>query len=482
MARRSHRLWNEDLRPSTLRPWGTYSITSIWFACMHNLGVYTAAAGFLLLGLPAWQALVGVFIGLLILWGATQLMAEPGHRYGIPLPVIARASFGVFGANFPALIRSVAAVAWYGIQTFLASHAVMIIVLLAFPSGETALGRWNFAGLSLLGWLCFLFTWGLQLFIAEHGMETIRLVQNWAGAVVSVVMIVMAAALTFQVDGAVDWSFGSAGLEIRSTLLVILQIAMAMCVVHAPMVLNFCDFTRFAPRARDVARANLYGLPVNGLIFAVTVVAVTTAGYRLFGVFIAEPTQILERTSNRWVVGIGALLFFAATLGVNIVANLVSPAFNFANVAPSRISFRKGALIASVLAIAVMPWKIFNSPATINYFLGTLGAMLGPLLGVIVADYYILRRRILRVDDLYTEDSNAIYHYSFGYNWRAFVAAAAGMVVAVPVSVIPLIPGWASLGWYVGVALGATLYIGLSRNNKAAIVEIQALEVSLPRQ
>jgi NCS1 family nucleobase:cation symporter-1 len=448
---------------------------------MHNLGVYTAVAGFLLLGLPAWQAGIGVFLGLLLLWGAAQFMADPGFRYGIPLPVIARASFGVFGANFPALVRSAAAVAWYGIQTYLASRAVMLLVLLVAPTAEASLAHWSFLGLSLLGWLCFLFTWGLQLFIAEHGMETIRVAQNWAGAVVSVVMIAMAIGLTMQAGGSVDWNFGGTnGLSWGSAILVILQIAMAMCVVHAPMVLNFCDFTRFTPKARDMTRANFYGLPINGLIFVVTVIAVTTAGHKLFGVLITEPTQILEHISNKWIVAIGALLFFAATLGVNIVANLVSPAFNFANVAPSKISFRQGAAIASVLSIAVMPWKIFNSAATVNYFLGTLGAMLGPLLGVIVADYYLLRKRILRIDDLYSEDAGDTYSYTRGYNWRAFAAAVIGMAVAIPVSVIPLIPGWAALGWYAGVVLGAGAYMFFSRRCsrpvEAPTVEVEQAE------
>lgn len=453
----STRLHNEDLAPSETRRWGAYSITAVWFAAVHNIGVYTAAAGFLLLGLPAWQVLIALLVGYLFTYVAAQLTGRAGQRYGIPLPVLARASFGIYGANLPALVRGAAAVAWYGIQTYLASHAVMILLIVIRPQlADAATG--GFLGLSPLGWVCFLTLWLLQLLVATHGMELIRRVQNCAGGLVSLVMVALAVGLTMQSGVSVDWGFGGTGLAAGDTLWEMFRVATLMFVTYATMILNFCDFTRFSPTEAAARRGNLFGLPLNGLLFSVTVVVVTIAGFSLFGRLVTEPTELLQASNNRWLIGIGALLFVFATLGVNIIANLVSPAYDFANVFPSRIDFRRGALIACVLSVLVMPWKLYASPIAVNYFLGTLGAFLGPLFGIIVFDYYVTRSQRLVVDDLYSEDPAGAYFYDGGIHRKAVFAFLAGITVSVPMSVVPAFSDWGWLAWYAGTAIAAFVY------------------------
>ncbi|GAA1566294.1 NCS1 family nucleobase:cation symporter-1 [Dactylosporangium maewongense] len=459
----SIRLYNSDLAPAADRRWGTYSIASIWFACLHNMGVYTAAAGFFLLGVPIWQVLIGIFLGLLLTWAGAELMGRFGFREGVPLPVAARVGFGVFGANIPALVRGGAAVAWYGIQTFLASHAVQILVLLLVPSAKALDHGHGFLGLSPLGWLCFLFIWGVQLFIAEHGMEAIRKTQNWAGAVVSIVMISLAVGLTAKAGFHLDYGDHTASGFSSGAAGAIVKIGTLLFVVYATMILNFCDFTRFSPTRRSYFWGNFFGLPVSGMVFAVTVLLLTGASYKLAGKALTEPTDFLQLTHNRWLVGIGAVLFIFATLGVNIIANLVSPAFDLANVNPARITFRRGALIASAVCVVVMPWKLFASPVAINYFLGSLGAMLGPMFGVIVADYYLLQRQRVDVDGLYSTDRTGPYFYSRGFNWRAIAAALIGVAVSVPLAVVPDFAAWSWVAWYAGTAAAAISHVVLTK-------------------
>ncbi|MEU8310505.1 NCS1 family nucleobase:cation symporter-1 [Actinomadura sp. NPDC048955] len=459
----SPRLYNSDLAPAAERRWGAYSITSIWFACLHNMGVYTAAAGFFLIGVPVWQVLAGVFLGLLLTWAGAELMGRFGFRQGVPLPVAARVGFGVYGANVPALIRGGAAVAWYGIQTFLASHAVQILVLLLIPSAKALDKSHHLLGLSPLGWLCFLFMWGIQLLIAEHGMEAIRKTQNWAGAVVSIVMLALAVGLTAKAGFTLDYGDGGPTQSSPGAVGAIIKIGTLMFVVYATMILNFCDFTRFSPNRRSYFWGNLLGLPVNGMVFAATVLLLTGASHELTGKALTEPTEFLQLTDNRWFVGIGALLFIFATLGVNIIANLVSPAYDLANLNPARITFRRGALLASAICVIVMPWKLFASPVAINYFLGSLGAMLGPMFGVIIADYYLLRRQRVDVDALYSSAASGPYFYARGFNWRAIVAAMIGIAISVPLSVVPAFAAWSWLAWYAGTAVAAIGHVALTK-------------------
>ncbi len=437
--------------------WGAYSITAVWFAALHNIGVYTAAAGMFLLGLPVWQATIGVVAGFALMFITAQLIGKVGQRYGVPFPVFARVSFGVYGANVAALARGVIAIAWYGIQTFLAAQAVVVLLLVLDP-GLADLTRSNFLGLSPLSGICFIGVWALQLLVVTHGMEMIRWVQNWAGAIVSILMVVLAIVLTVQAWGRMDFSIGGSGLSTGATLGKIVAITFATFTIHAPIFLNLCDFTRFSRSPDSVKRGNFWGLPINGFFFSVTVAVVAVAGYTLYGRFITEPTQILAESQNKVLIAVGAVLFVLATLGVNIVANLVSPAYDFANIFPRRITFTKGAVITCVLAVLVMPWKLYSSPVAVTYFLGAMGGLLGPIFAILMVDYYLCRKQHVFVDDLYTDSPVGLYYYRRGINPRALVSLLISSAFSIPLAVVPAWHEYSWLAWFVGAGLAGGLY------------------------
>jgi nucleobase:cation symporter-1, NCS1 family len=453
----SPRLLNDDLAPSTSRTWGAYSITSVWFGVVHNIGNYTLAAGMLLVGLPAWQVVIGLFIGFLLSYVGCQMMGRAGQRYGVPYPVIARASFGVFGANLPALIRAVVAIAWYGIQTYLASRAVIVLLIAIWP-GLAHLTHGGLLGLSPLGWMAFLGLWAAQLFVVTHGMETIRKFQNYAGAVISLVMLVLAIVITVQAGGHIDWGYGAVPMSFGARINSVLTVGCLMFIPFVTLLLNVCDFSRFSPDQRAVTKGNFWGLPVNGLAFILLVVICTVGGHSVYGRMFTDPTDLLAAGGNPVLIAVGAVMFVFATMGVNIIANVISPAYDLANVFPKAIDFRRGALITSWLALLVMPWKLYESTATIQYFLGSLGAVLGPLFGIMMVDYYWLRRGNLAVASLYSEDPAGPYFYRKGVNPKAVAAFVPASVLSILLALLPQLHSVSAYGWFLGSGFAALVY------------------------
>lgn len=385
------------------------------------------------------------------------MIAIPGQRYGIPYPVLARVSFGVFGANLPALIRACVAIAWYGVQTYLASRAIMVL-LLVIHHPLVSLTRGGFLGLSPLGWICFLALWAVQLFVVTHGMEVIRKFQNYAGAIISLVMLTLAVALLIQAHGQLNWSFGSKPMSMGSSLNNVMTIAALMFATFATFMLNLCDFSRFSPSRRSVTIGNFWGLPINGLIFSAIALITTLSSAVVYGRVIVDPTELLAQSGNPVLVAIGAILFTLATVGVNVVANGVSPAYDFSNVFPSRISFQRGAFIACVIALFIMPWKLYSSPIVITYFLSSLGAFLGPLFGVIMVDYYWHRHGKISVESLYSDKPDLPYYYKHGVNPKAIVAFVPAAVASTAMVLWPALHSASAYSWFVGAFVAAVVY------------------------
>jgi NCS1 family nucleobase:cation symporter-1 len=456
----SPRLLNDDLAPSTKRTWGAYSITSVWFGVVHNIGNYTLAAGMLLIGLPAWQVVIGLFLGFVFSYFGSQMIGKAGQRYGVPYPVIARASFGVFGANLPALIRAIVAIAWYGIQTYLASRAVIVLLIAVFP-GLADLTHGGFVGLSPLGWIAFLGLWAAQLFVVTHGMETIRKFQNYAGAVISLVMLVLAVMITIQAGGHIDWNYGATAMSTGARINGILTVGCLMFIPFVTLLLNLCDFSRFSPDERSVTKGNFWGLPVNGLAFTLLVVVSTVGGHVVYGKAFTDPTDLLAAGGNPILISIGAIMFIFATMGVNIIANVISPAYDLANVFPKAINFKRGAMITSWLALLVMPWKLYASTVTIQYFLGSLGAVLGPLFGIMMVDYYWLRRQKLALASLYSEDPEGPYFYRKGVNPKAIIAFVPASVLSILLAILPQLHTVSAYGWFLGTGVAGLIYRAL---------------------
>src|SRR5215210_4133578 len=317
----SERLYNEDLAPVKERTWTAYSLFAMWMADVHSIGGYTFAAGLFFLGLTGWQVFLALLVGITAVYFLMNLTGIAGQRHGVPYPVLSRLSFGLFGANIPALIRAIIAIFWYGIQTWLASVAVVILLLRIFP-GLEGYAQNSILGLSTLGWICFLILWGAQLLVLRHGMETVRRFVDWAGPAIYVAMFALAVWIMIESGGHIDFSLGSKELTAGGTLLAFLTAASLVVAYFSTLLLNFCDFSRFSPSERMVKVGNFWGLPVNFTAFSLVTVIVTAGSVAVYGEAITDPVELVAKLPNTFVLIAGAVTFAVATVGINIVAQL----------------------------------------------------------------------------------------------------------------------------------------------------------------
>ncbi len=322
------KLYNEDLAPTAPegRTWGVFSLVAMWMSDVHSVGGYTFAASLFFLGLTGWQVLISMVVGIMAVYFLMNLIGRPSLQYGIPYPVVARISFGVMGANLAALTRGVVGIVWYGVQTYFASKAVQVLVVTLVPT-SASLTHNSIVGLSTLAWFSFLFMWFFQLIIFLSGMERIRRFIDFCGPMVYVVMFALAAWMLWQAG------FSSLTLQLSppaatagATVGVMANAAMLILSYFAALLLNFGDFARFGTNEAAMKKGNFIGLPVNFLVFSIIAVIVTAATVKVFGEAIMDPVLIVERIGNPVVVVIGSVTFIVATMGINIVANFVSPA------------------------------------------------------------------------------------------------------------------------------------------------------------
>lgn len=478
----SPNLYNEDLAPARERHWGTFSIFNVWTSDVHSLwGYYLAASLFLLCG-SFINFVVAIGIGSLIIFFLMNLMGFAGVKTGVPYPVLARASFGIWGANLPALVRAIVACFWYGAQTAAASGAVVALLtrsdaILDFHKSTHFLGH---SGLEVI---CYVVVWALQLLIIQNGMETVRKFQDWAGPAVWIAMLFLAIGLCVKAGG---FSFDhtipqavllektkDAGVPGEPGSFWALMAAGATWVTYfAALYLNFCDFSRYAKDKETVRKGNLWGLPVNLILFSLVAGVTTIAAFRVYGEVLLHPEQISAKFDSWFLALLAALTFTVATLGINVVANFVSPAFDFANVFPRTISFKKGGYIAAAIALVLYPFAPWEGNAA--GFVNAIGATMGPLLGIILVDYYLIARGEVDVQALYQE--HGAYRYQGGWNVNALIAAGIGALFS---SVLPnltsLLPAWwGTYGWFFGVAIGGIVYYALSVLRPRPIVAVAA--------
>jgi NCS1 family nucleobase:cation symporter-1 len=457
------RLYNEDLAPAKERKWGTYSLFALWMSDVHNLGNYTFAAGLFVLGLSAWEVLVSLAVGFTIVFIGMNFMGFAGQRTGVPFPVFSRLSFGIWGANIPALIRAIIAIAWYGIQTYLAALAINVLLLELSP-GLASLEESSFLGLSYLGWISFISLWFVQLIILTRGIETVRKYQDWAGPIIWIVMLLMAIWLLIQAGG-ISFTHNLKELSTRETIRAMGIGATLTVATYVTLMLNFCDFSRFTPTRRAIVAGNFLGLPINGTAFAVVSVLTTAGALEVYGETITDPAYILAKVPIPLLLIVGAILFATATIGVNIVANFVSPAYDLANVWPKHINFQRGGMISAFVAVAVLPWNLYSNPVVINYFLGGLGAILGPLFGIMMTDYYFVRRGRVVIDDLFRDSTSGAYYYRRGLNPRALWVFIPTALVSAVIALWPPLATVAPFALFIGGAVAAVIYYFVMRDH-----------------
>jgi nucleobase:cation symporter-1, NCS1 family len=460
-------LYNHDLAPTAPagRTWGAFSLFAMWMSDVHSVGGYTFAASLFFLGLTGWQVLISMLIGITAVYFLMNLIGRPSLRYGIPFPVMARVSFGVMGANLAAIVRGVVGIVWYGVQTYFASKAVQVLVVTLVPASAD-LTHNGFFGLSTLAWFSFLFMWFFQLIIFLSGMERIRRFIDFCGPVVYVVMFALAIWMLYQAG------FSSLALQLSppassntATIGVMANAAMLIVAYFSALLLNFGDFARFGKDEAAMKAGNFLGLPVNFLVFSIITVIVTAGTLKVFGQAIMDPVLIVEKIGNPVVVVIGSITFIVATMGINIVANFVSPAYDISNLKPEKINFRMGGLITSILSVLVCPWQFVASPSAITLFVSIFGSVLGPMFGIMLADYYLVKKQSVVLNDLYSMSPNGTYNYDGGWNHKALIALAISGALSIGLSLAGaygLMFNVGDWGWLIGASAGALVYRGLS--------------------
>jgi NCS1 family nucleobase:cation symporter-1 len=471
-------LYNADLAPAVERKWGAFSIFNVWTSDVHSLwGYYLAASLFLLCG-SFVNFLIAIGLSSLVIFFLMNLVGYAGVKTGVPYPVLARASFGIWGANIPALVRAIVACFWYGAQTAAASGAIVALltrtdVFMEFHKTTHFLGH---SGLEVI---CYVVVWALQLLIIQNGMETVRRFQDWAGPAVWVAMLVLAVGLCVKAGG-FSFEHGipqavllektkDAGVSGQPGSFWALTAVGATWVTYfAALYLNFCDFSRYAKNRSAITVGNLWGLPVNLLLFSLVAGVTTIAAFTVYGEVMLHPEQISAKFDSWFLALLAALTFAVATLGINVVANFVSPAFDFANVFPSAIDFKKGGYIAAAIALVLYPFAPWEGNAAT--FVNAIGGTMGPLLGIILVDYYLIAKGSINVEALYHEHGE--YRYEGGWNVNALIATAVGAVFS---SILPtfthVLPGWwGTYGWFFGVLIGGGVYYALAMARPRAVI------------
>ena len=465
-------LINDDLAPAKERNWSFFSLFAMWMSDIHSIGGYTFAAGLFTLGLGAAHVFAGLSVGIVIVFFIMNLVGFAGQKTGLCYPVLARISFGTIGSNVPALTRGFVAICWYGIQTWLASRAVIVLAADIWPN-ITDYGRQRFLGESLLGWAAFLLMWALQLLLLRNGMETIRKFQDFAGPAVWIVMLILTIYVLKEAGWHISLSVPSKPAEWGPVHAFLAAISLTVT-YFATLLLNFCDFSRFSPSRKAVWMANLWGLPVNFIAFSVVSVLVTAGSKQIYGEYIYDPVELVGKIDSPVASILGALTFTVATLGINVVANFVSPAYDLANAWPSKITFVRGGIISAVIALLITPWNLYNNPIIVNIFLAALGAVLGPLFGIIIADYYLLRKQKVQVSELFK--ANGMHSFKNGWNMRAVTTFVVTSIPSIIVAVVPL--SWCKFlspfSWFIGAVLSFIVHYYVSRNDPYVIRAVEA--------
>jgi NCS1 family nucleobase:cation symporter-1 len=476
-------LSNPDIAPvpPSARTWNWWHFCALWIGMSVCITTYTLASGLIDSGMSWKQAMFTIFLGNTIVLLPMVLNAHAGTKYGIPFPVFARASFGVLGANVPALLRALVACGWFGIQTWIGGATIYQMAKVLWPGIVDLPPLPAFVGITMGEFASFVLFWLINLWFILKGTESIKGLESVAAPFLIVVGLVL-----------LGWAYVRAGgfgpmlsqpsrfPTLQSFLPVFFPSLTAMVGYWATLSLNIPDFTRYARSQKDQVVGQALGLPPTMVLYAFIGVAVTSATAVIFpeGKVVWDPVVLLARIGGPLVVLVSMVALSVATLTTNLAANVVSPANDFSNLAPQRISFKAGGVITALIGVLIMPWKLLaSSQGYIFTWLVGYSALLGPIGGILIADYFVLRKRELDVVDLYRRGGR--YEYAGGVNPAALIALIAGIAPNVPGFLAQAFPAqfggvgepWTTLysyAWFLGFGLAAAIYLLLMRGRREA--------------
>ncbi|MEV7619152.1 NCS1 family nucleobase:cation symporter-1 [Microbacterium sp. NPDC089321] len=470
-------LYNVDLAPeSASGTWKTWNLFAWWMSGWHSLAGYSVAIGLFATGLVGWQVMIAFLIGVTIIYFANNLSGVAGQRERVPFPVFARASFGVRGANIPAVLRGVVGVFWYGVQTYLASQAVMILLVKVFPA-TLSLTETSFLGLSALGWICFLALSLAQALALANGMETVRKLSDFAGPVIWIAMIALAVWMLARAEWSIDFNFRT--VETGGGFVGLVAAAFILVAYFGGPTLNFADFSRNAPTAAMVRRGNMLGLLINATAFGIVSIVIALAAVKVHGSAVSDPLELLYDLDNVAALLIALVAIAIATAGINVIYNFVAPVYDILQVWPRRFTFRSAGVVIAVVSILITPWNLFANPIIVNQMVGGVGALMGPLYGILMVDYYLLRGKSLNTQALFDDSSTGAYWYLKGYNPRAVVALVVAGVVTICMTLLPPLAATTAFTWPVGVLLAGGVYFVIGRTKSAEADRTASREVTI---
>ncbi|HEY9723481.1 MAG TPA: NCS1 family nucleobase:cation symporter-1 [Oscillatoriaceae cyanobacterium] len=480
-------LFNHDLAPVPVkeRTWTTYNYAALWIAMAHCIPTYMLAEGLLKVGMSWGQAIFTVLLGNLIVLVPILLNSHPGTKYGIPFPVFARASYGVFGANLPAIMRALVACGWFGINAWIGGQAVDGLLHVIWHGWDSWGG--TIGGYTPGMWIGFLIFWAFNILIVYRGMETLRHFENWSAPFV----LVMTAGLLFylvqQAHGLGPIMSTPGTLDTWAKFMpVFIPALTAMIGFWATLSLNMPDFTRYGASQRGQLVGQVVGLPTTMALFSMMGVIITSAGAFVFhdsADALWGPVGLVSHLPSGKAVALGMLTIVIATISVNVAANTVSPANDFSNAWPQRIDFKTGGLMTGILGIVIQPWRLLADPkAYIFDWLGFYSGGLAAIAGVLIVDYWLVRRTELKLPDLY--QTGGCYRYARGWNWAAIAATLAGCFAAWGGRVIPVMAPLVPYGWFAGFFAAGLVYYCLPRTLAApeALVAPAMAEPTVPAE
>jgi NCS1 family nucleobase:cation symporter-1 len=473
-------LHNEELSPtqSSDRKWGWFEIFNVWTNDVQSLAGYTLAASlFITAGINGWFVLAAIVLAGALVMVFVNWSGQPSVKYGVPYPVIARSSMGVRGGMFPATIRGIVAVFWYGAQTYFASTAVALAINAVIGVAPTG----TFLGMTWVDWVSYTVVAAFQIWLFMRGLDGIVKFLNFAGPAVYVVMVLLLIAIWWQAGSGLLSSVGTMFSGEKSGLAAVsafVGVVGTMIAYFAAVIINFGDFARFTRSDAEMKRGNLLGLPVSLAFFTFLSLFITAGAYVVYqdgqGDPMTNPAEIVGQVGNVWLSILAAVTFFVATVGINLVANFIPPVYDIVNLKPAKINFRIAGFITAGLGFVIGAlWVSVIGNAGLPKFVDTLGAVLAPLYGVMIADYYLIRKQRLQIQDLYSMDPGGTYYFTKGWNVRALWAFAIAAVFAVAAVWVPALHALAGFAWVLGAALGAGLHWvimrGQSLDNQAAV-------------
>ena len=476
----SPRFYNSDLAPSRKegRSWTAYSVFTLWANDVHSLGNYGFALGLFALGLGAWQILVALLVGAALLFFLLTLSGFMGHKTGVPYPVMSRIAFGIHGAQLAASVRGIVAIAWFGIQTYLASSVLNVLLHHPRPQppvvGRHRVPRSLRSGLVLVhpaldrpGHHC-------QL---RHGDDSKvrgdRRTDHPRHLRLSGHLDALSAS-TSPSPGPDEDALSGWPMWMH-----ILGGGSLWVAIYGTFVLNFSDFTRAAKKKGSIVVGNFWGIPINMLVFGLVVISLAGAQYTIDGTVITSPADIVQTIGNPILLALASLALLILTVAVNLMANFVAPTYALTNMFPRHLNFRSAAIISAVIGFVILPWNLYDSPVVIVYFLGGLGALLGPLFGVIMVDYWVIRKTKVNVPQLYTEAGDGEYFYHRGINWRAIGAFIPASLISLVFALVPAFAGFSEFSWFSGAGIAAIIYFVIARRN-FTFREVDGEEIAVP--